>query len=212
MLAATASGGPAGLAEDVVTELLAQARIPAVTGTLGSQTLALLPAGEWTPAAADLVRAGLAGLAPGLGTTRLVLGISSPAPLTRLRGAVEEASHARLLGGQRAQQICLVSGEEIGLHQFLLSALPEDLRAALRRRVLGPALDYDAQHHSDLVGTLRMFLDCDASWTVTAAKLHVHVNTLRYRLRRLEELLHVNLSDFRQRVDLFLALFAETPS
>jgi DNA-binding PucR family transcriptional regulator len=69
-------------------------------------------------------------------------------------------------------------------------------------------LDYDAEHGSDLVGTLRVFLDCSGSWTTAAARLHVHVNTLRYRVGRVEDLLGVDLSNFTERVDLYLALQA----
>ena len=100
----------------------------------------------------------------------------------------------------------MVAGEEIALHQLLLAGVPEELRRSLRRRLLGPVLDYDAEHRSDLVGTLRVFLDCSGSWTTAAARLHVHVNTLRYRVGRVEDLLGVDLSNFTERVDLYLAL------
>jgi DNA-binding PucR family transcriptional regulator len=102
----------------------------------------------------------------------------------------------------------VVAGEEIALHQLLLAGVPEDLRGSLRRRLLGPVLDYDAAHGSDLLGTLRVFLDCSGSWTAAAARLHVHVNTLRYRVGRVEELLGADLSNFAERVDLYLALRA----
>jgi DNA-binding PucR family transcriptional regulator len=102
----------------------------------------------------------------------------------------------------------VVAGDEIALHQLLLAGVPEELRTSLRRRLLGPVLDYDSEHGSDLVGTLKVFLDCSGSWTAAAGKLHVHVNTLRYRVGRVEELLGVDLAEFEARVDLFLALQA----
>ena len=39
--------------------------------------------------------------------------------------------------------------------------------------------------------------------------LHAHVNPLRYRIGRVEELTGADLSDFAQRVDVYLALHAE---
>ena len=116
--------------------------------------------------------------------------------------------HARRLGERRGGRTCVVAGEEIALHQLLLAGVPEELRGSLRRRLLGPVIDYDAEHGSDLAGTLKVFLDCSGSWTSAAAKLHVHVNTLRYRVGRVEELLGVDLAEFGARVDLFLALQA----
>ncbi|MEE2055207.1 helix-turn-helix domain-containing protein, partial [Nocardiopsis tropica] len=44
------------------------------------------------------------------------------------------------------------------------------------------------------------------SWQRCAAAMHVHVNTLRYRIGRVEELTGRDLSSLEHRVDLFLAL------
>jgi hypothetical protein len=87
-----------------------------------------------------------------------------------------------------------------------LAAVPEELRRSFRSRVLGPVLDYDAAHRSELVHTLRVFLRHSGSWSQTAAELHVHVNTLRYRIGRIAELTGRDLSTFPDRVDLYLAL------
>ncbi|KAA2256084.1 PucR family transcriptional regulator [Solihabitans fulvus] len=207
VLAASASDQRPAFTSAVLEELLAHVAPQSLVSIVGEEVYALVPAGRhWSPTSADDVRTALRTLEPGLGSTRVLLGISSPAPAAGLRGAVEEASHARRLGERRPGRTCVVAGEEIALHQLLLATLPEELRRSLRRRLLGPVLDYDAEHGSDLVGTLRVFLACSGSWTAAAAKLHVHVNTLRYRVRRVEELLEVDLASFPERVDLYLAL------
>jgi DNA-binding PucR family transcriptional regulator len=84
--------------------------------------------------------------------------------------------------------------------------VPADTRRAFRRRLLGPVLEYDRSHATDLLGTLDAFLDCDGSWSRCADRLHLHVNTLRYRIGRIEQLTGRDLSRFPDRVDLFLAL------
>ena len=209
VLAAHATGHPAGFAAEVLAELLAGLVPNALVGEDGDEAYAIAPAGAaWPPDTPDQARAALHALEPGLGSARLLLGISSPVPPDGLRGAIEEASHARRLGERRTGRTCVVSGEEIALHQLLLAGVPEVLRRSLRRRLLGPLVDYDAEHHTDLLGTLRVFLDCSGSWTTAAAQLHVHVNTLRYRVHRVEELLAVDLTEFATRVDLYLALNA----
>jgi DNA-binding PucR family transcriptional regulator len=58
------------------------------------------------------------------------------------------------------------------------------------------------------MATLRAFLDCSGSWNKCAAALHIHVNTLRYRIRRIEELTGRDLGSLETRVDFFLALEA----
>jgi hypothetical protein len=197
------STGP-HLAAPVLDDLLTPLCPGALIGVVDGRAWALAP--DWPDDGATAARAALRVLEPGLGRSRVVVGISSAADAASLRGAVEEAGHAHDLGERRPGSTAVVAGEEIALHQLLLAGLPEELRDSLRRRVLGPLLVHDATGGSDLLGTLRVFLDCSGSWTTAAARLHVHVNTLRYRIGRVEGLLGVDLSDFRQRVDVFLAL------
>jgi DNA-binding PucR family transcriptional regulator len=84
--------------------------------------------------------------------------------------------------------------------------VPDELRRSFTDRLLGPLVAYDAAHRTDLLATLEAFLDCDGSWTRCAARLHLHVNTLRYRIGRIERLTGRDLSTFPGRVDLYLAL------
>ena len=55
-------------------------------------------------------------------------------------------------------------------------------------RILSPLLSHDARHGTEYVNTLRVFLRTDRSWQACAAELHVHRQTLGYRLRKIEQL------------------------
>ena len=77
---------------------------------------------------------------------------------------------------------------------------------SFRERLLGPLLAYDDRHRAELLPTLREFLACSGSWNTCAAKMYVHVNTVRYRIRRIEELTGRDLSCLDDQVDFFLAL------
>jgi DNA-binding PucR family transcriptional regulator len=94
------------------------------------------------------------------------------------------------------------------LHQALLASVPAPVLRASRDRLLGPLRDYDDRHNAQLVGTLRSFLDCDGSWAACASLMYVHVNTVRYRISRVEALTGRDLSALADRVDFFLALRA----
>ncbi|MFI7442332.1 helix-turn-helix domain-containing protein [Nonomuraea indica] len=102
----------------------------------------------------------------------------------------------------------VVTSDEIYTHALLLATVPGDVRRSFAGRTLEPLLDYDRRHQSDLVRTLATYLDCAGSWNTCAALLHVHVNTVRYRIRRVEELTGRDLSAMADRVDFFLALRA----
>lgn len=57
--------------------------------------------------------------------------------------------------------------------------------------------DYDERYRTDFIHTLRTYLECDRSAAKAAEKLHLHRSTFFYRMKKLEELLDVSLSDSR---------------
>jgi DNA-binding PucR family transcriptional regulator len=93
-------------------------------------------------------------------------------------------------------------------HERLLDSVPAPVLRSFRERLLGPLAEYDARHHAELLPTLRSFLACDGSWSACAARMYVHVNTVRYRIGRIEALTGRDLSALPDRVDFFLALRA----
>jgi DNA-binding PucR family transcriptional regulator len=91
-------------------------------------------------------------------------------------------------------------------HERLLASVPTPVLRSFTERLLGPLAEYDARHNAELLATLRSFLACDGSWSACAARMYVHVNTVRYRISRIEALTGRDLSALPDRVDFFLAL------
>lgn len=138
---------------------------------------------------------------------RLTLGVSAAVHTAEgLRGALEEARHARRVAAARPGRVCAAGHHELASHVLLLPFVPDDVRRAFTARLLDPLRDYDRRHRAELVPTLEAFLDCDGSWTRCAARLHLHVNTLRYRVGRIEQLTGRDLSRLEDKLDFFLAL------
>ncbi|SDN65222.1 PucR family transcriptional regulator [Allokutzneria albata] len=207
VLAATTSGGGPGLAPVVLGELVHGSRARGFVAVAGQEALALLSAdAEGLAAALEEINEAVRAMEPGLGDARLVVGVSGLATVAGLRGAVEEARQARRLAEHRPGRAKVATAAELASHLLLLATVPDELRKSFRAKLLGPLLEYDSAHKGELVQTLRVFLDCAGSPTKSAAKLHVHVNTLRYRLSRIEELTGRDLGSFPDRVDLYLAL------
>ena len=98
------------------------------------------------------------------------------------------------------------TGPEPPLHELLLANVPTPVLHSLRNRLLGPLKDYDDRHNAELMTTLKSFLACDGSWSACASLMYVHVNTVRYRISRIEALTGRDLSALADRVDFFLAL------
>lgn len=141
------------------------------------------------------------------GDGRLTLGVSAAVhSADGLRGALEEARHARRVAAARPGLVCAAGHQELASHVLLLPFVPDDVRRAFTARLLDPLRAYDRRHRAELIPTLEAFLECDGSWTRCAARLHLHVNTLRYRVGRIEQLTGRELSRLEDKLDFFLAL------
>jgi hypothetical protein len=202
---ATFPGRPelAEAARSVLADAAAHLGPPVVAGR-DDDAVAVLPAGD--PGFADTIRLALLRLAPGVARGALVVGVSEASEPAALAGAWEEARYAQRLAELRGDAVGVVTGAEVTSYVLLLATVPDEVRRTFATRVLGPVTEYDERHGAGLQDTLATFLDCSGSWSRTAERMHLHVNTVRYRIARVEELTGRNLSDFENRVDVFLAL------
>jgi hypothetical protein len=204
-------GGSPGLAPVLLAELLAPLGDRAVVAEIDGETVGVARIspeaglGAVTALVAE-VRDAVRTVAPALGAAQLSVGAGRAFDAATLRSGLHEARHARKLAELSAGRATVVAGDDVASHLLLLAAVPEELRQSFRSRVLGPVLDYDAAHRSELVRTLEVFLRHSGSWSQAAAELHLHVNTLRYRIGRVADLTGRDLSSFPDRVDLYLAL------
>lgn len=136
--------------------------------------------------------------------------MSDVATAPGLRAAVEEARYARRLAAARSAErpspVCVVRHDELATHVLLLASVPDDVRRMFKVRLLDPLEEYDRVHGADLVRTLETWLQYSGSWTRCAERLHLHVNSVRYRIQRVQELTGRDLSRPEDRVDFFLAL------
>jgi len=110
-----------------------------------------------------------------------------------------------------AVRVCRTEGRpyaefaDLGTYQLLLSLQDPDALRTFADSVLAPLDQYDRAHGGDLVPSLRAFLERNARWESAAKELLVHRHTLRYRMRKVEELTGRNLSSARDRMEFFLA-------
>jgi PucR family transcriptional regulator, purine catabolism regulatory protein len=113
---------------------------------------------------------------PALGVSDLV------GTAARVPEACQEAGWALAAATAQGQRVTRYGEESI-----LLPRTPAEARSVVTR-VLGPLLAHDSERGSEFLATVRVLLEHDRSWQEAAAALHIHKQTLGYRLRRIEGL------------------------
>jgi DNA-binding PucR family transcriptional regulator len=73
-------------------------------------------------------------------------------------------------------------------------------------RMLEPLVAYDRARGAPLLKTLEVYLQRHGNLRQSARDLHIHLNTLNYRIQRISEVIGADLKDADVRLDLLLAL------
>jgi len=135
----------------------------------------------------------------------LVIGVSAPAGLSATAVAFKQAGQALSVARRRGAP--LVEHEDVAAGS-VLPLLADDAVRAFADGLLRSLREHDANGRGDLVASLRAWLSRHGQWDAAAADLGVHRHTLRYRMRRVEEILGRSLDDPDVRMELWLALKA----
>lgn len=181
------------LAEEDVRRVEARLPADAIVAARGGLARAVVPDPEGPGRRAALERA-LGGAPAGLGPAVV--------PVEAARSA-REAQLAFAIARERPEA-GLVAARERLLDVIL--AQDRILAGELVRRRLAPLEELPAGARERLLQTLAAWLECQGSARAAARRLHVHVQTVRYRLGRLRELLGDALDEPRARLELELAL------
>lgn len=84
--------------------------------------------------------------------------------------------------------------KDIGIARIIMNSSQEDLRQFVMDQ-MNPLLQYKHQNRNELIKTLDEYLKTNQNLNATAKTLHLHINTLHYRLKRIEALLDISLKD-----------------
>lgn len=190
-----------------VNGVLREQTAGSAAGRRGDSVLALIPERGGLREALALAsgvqgsfRASFPGLTLSVGVGRVFM---SPADLPRsYADALAALRAARALGsGDRA-----IAFEELGVVPLLLQSEDQAGLVGFMERYLRPLIDYDADHGTQLVQTLERYLANNGNLQRTATACYVHLNSLKYRVRRISEISGLSLDDADARFNLRLAL------
>jgi PucR family transcriptional regulator, purine catabolism regulatory protein len=140
----------------------------------------------------------------------LAAGAGRLVPAGELRRGFHEARcalEARSLavnGGTGASG--LATYRDLGSFQLLLSLQDDEALRLFCDSILAPIEEGEGTYGGELMRSLEAFIECNGQWERAARQLYCHRHTLRYRIRRVEELTGRSLDSARDRIDFWLAL------
>ncbi|MBK9712169.1 MAG: helix-turn-helix domain-containing protein [Kouleothrix sp.] len=137
----------------------------------------------------------------------LAIGKEAPTVATWPR-SLREAEQALLLGRQLLDTGHVLDFSDLGVYRLLVLLRESPELWDFYRTTLASLTDYDHKQHAELLKTLEAFFANLGNLARTAEALHVHRNTLLYRLERIAAISGLNLDDAEERLALWLALKA----
>ncbi|MDD5368329.1 MAG: GAF domain-containing protein [Anaerolineaceae bacterium] len=154
----------------------------------------------------NAVRASLPEISISIGIGRIA---GNPSQISR---SFQEAQFALRTISVNHKKHGIVAYEELGVIPLLLQSENQAELISFMQSFLGRLLDYDAKNSTELVFTLQTYLDHNGYLQPTASACHIHINSLKYRIQRIEEILGLNLHDGQTRFNLALALSIRSTS
>ncbi|MCR5255121.1 MAG: PucR family transcriptional regulator ligand-binding domain-containing protein [Acetatifactor sp.] len=100
----------------------------------------------------------------------------------------------------------LVNFDDLGIKRLVYLAEDKLLLNEMGRGALGPILEYDKKHDSELLETLDLYLKYNGSVSKVSEVMFIHKNTILYRMGKIRELLDCDLEDGEKRLSIYLAI------
>jgi purine catabolism regulator len=212
--------GPAHPVEDALSTALRKEASPGLVASTANFTCALVAGGaeEQVFALAQRVAERLSG---GLGEG-LRVGVGRPVPGGEARRSFHEgrcAVEALALGvsqgshngnangnGSGHPVAAVATYKDLGSFQLLLSLQDDEALKLFCDSILGPIEASEGHYGGELMRSLEAFIEENGQWERAARRLYCHRHTLRYRIKRVEELTGRDLSSARDRIEFWLAL------
>ncbi|HMA27047.1 MAG: PucR family transcriptional regulator [Solirubrobacterales bacterium] len=201
--------GDAAAAEPTLAEYLASENRPAVVAphAAGRRELlcAVVDGDNGDPL--DLAAMARLALESSHGSTRAAT--SRAMPTERVRHSFHEARCAlEATGFANGAAPEVASHRDLGVFTLLLSVQDAEALRLYCDSVLGPIESSDERYANELLRSLEAYIDRNGHWERAAGDCYCHRHTLRYRIKRIEELTGRDLSRANDRVELWLALRA----
>ncbi len=215
--------------EDALTLALREEAAPGLVASSGAFTCGLVDAGDENElfALGERVAQRIAGADPSglrVGVGRAVAGGEARRSFHEARCAVEAVALGREEHGEGRNGSAnegdhaprnpthaipghhVATYRDLGSFQLLLSLQEDEALRLFCDSILGPIEAGEGHYGGELMRSLEAFIEENGQWERAAKRLYCHRHTLRYRIRRVEELTGRDLHTARDRIEFWLAL------
>lgn len=104
------------------------------------------------------------------------------------------------------QSVFAVNYRSLGIKRYLKEIYKKNIAENYYHPTLLKLIGKDLESKSELTKTLRVYLENDSRVGLTADELFIHTNTLNYRIKQMQELSELNLTNFNEKTNLYLEL------
>jgi DNA-binding PucR family transcriptional regulator len=126
-----------------------------------------------------------------------------PAHIAR---SYEEARRTNEVIRRLGQRGAVVAFDKLGISRLLLQVPDIETLREFATDILGEVLRHEKKHHSEYISTLMCYFQENNSPQRASKLLHVHPNTVTYRIHRIEEITGLDLNTYRDRLAAQVAL------
>lgn len=137
----------------------------------------------------------------------VTIGISSVKEnILELQEAYKESKLSIKIGRALFKRNSTVTYNELGVYKLLYSVYDNKDVKQFYENTLGKLIEYDKKHNSDLINTLDVILENDWNLKNASKALFIHYNTLKYRYKKICDILDIDLNRSESKLNISLAL------
>lgn len=125
--------------------------------------------------------------------------------LHEAKQSLEQAEQALKYGQLMNEKRRIYCYSDLGVYKLIFNVKNNFVLQSFYRETLGKMLDYDKLHGASLNQSLTVYLQENGNILQASKKLFIHVNTLKYRLRKIEEITGKDLDNVHDRFALYIA-------
>ncbi|MDA8334104.1 MAG: PucR family transcriptional regulator ligand-binding domain-containing protein [Peptococcaceae bacterium] len=137
----------------------------------------------------------------------LSVGVGRKAETIRLiQKSYEEALDALRIAGFMKKDAGITFFDDLGVYSFLFELKDSLIMGDFFERTIGRVITHDRQNSGELLKTLIYYFQSDCNLRVTAERLYIHKNTVLYRIRKIEQITQLSMTNPEHRFNLQLGL------